>query len=234
MISAQPVLDRRAARWAFLLLLGASEMSVACGNISTTGFAGSGGLNPGGAGSGSGANPIGAPCVPGDEQFPTFSGFGLAESNIETMSPQCASKICIANHFQGRVTCPYGQTAADIANLAADSPQRCRVATTNGTAGTVAVTVAVSPQLVARQAADVVICSCRCAGNAPGASYCTCPSGTTCTPFVPDLGIDAGASISGSYCLKNGTVYDDSVPGVACSETSTDPSTDCGNGRKNP
>lgn len=189
----------------------------------------------GGTGASNGTKPVGAPCVPGDEQSATLSGQGLAENYIETNSPQCASKICIAGSFQGRVTCPYGQTDADIQNLPVNSPQRCRTATDSGGATAVAVTVPVSPQLVARPAADVVICSCRCAGNDPGATYCTCPSGMTCTPFVPDLGFDAGRSLSGSYCIKIGTEYDAAVPPtVTCSETSTDPSTDCGNGRNNP
>ena len=222
--------DRHAYQFAGVLLVGAGTVSVACGNSPTTiGYTNSGGSN----GDNSWAKPVGAPCVPTNEQVANFSGFGVAEAVIETNSLQCTSKICVANHFQGRVTCPYGQTTTDIANLASDSPQRCRAATTNGTVGTVAVTAAVSPQLVARQAADAVICSCRCAGNDPGASYCTCPAGTTCTPLVPNLGLDGGTSITGSYCIKSGTEYDASVPSVECSETSTDPNTDCGNGRKN-
>lgn len=53
---------------------------------------------------------IGDPCTPEDEYNPAFGGFKVTEENIESRSFQCESRICLVNHFQGRVTCPYGQT----------------------------------------------------------------------------------------------------------------------------
>ena len=53
---------------------------------------------------------MGDPCIPEDEYSPTFSGFGETEVNVESRSFQCETRICIADHFRGRVSCPYGQT----------------------------------------------------------------------------------------------------------------------------
>src|SRR5690349_2867618 len=52
---------------------------------------------------------VGDPCTPEDEYNTQFPGFKLAEENIESRSFQCATRICLVNHFQGRVSCPYGQ-----------------------------------------------------------------------------------------------------------------------------
>lgn len=52
---------------------------------------------------------IGDPCIPEDEYNPGFAGFKVTEDNIESRSFQCQSRICLVNHFQGRVTCPEGQ-----------------------------------------------------------------------------------------------------------------------------
>lgn len=52
---------------------------------------------------------IGDPCIPEDEYNPAFGGFKVTEENIESRSFQCETRICLVNHFQGRVTCPFGQ-----------------------------------------------------------------------------------------------------------------------------
>jgi hypothetical protein len=52
---------------------------------------------------------IGDPCTPEDEQNAQFPGFNLSEAYIESSSFQCATRICLSNHFQGRVSCPLGQ-----------------------------------------------------------------------------------------------------------------------------
>jgi hypothetical protein len=54
---------------------------------------------------------IGDPCTPEDEYNPLFGGFKVTEDNIESRSFQCESRICLVNHFQGRVSCPLGQPA---------------------------------------------------------------------------------------------------------------------------
>jgi hypothetical protein len=52
---------------------------------------------------------VGDPCTPEDEYDATFAGFKVAEENIESRSFQCQTRLCLVNHFQGRVSCPLGQ-----------------------------------------------------------------------------------------------------------------------------
>src|SRR5271165_1104720 len=59
---------------------------------------------------------VGDPCTPEDEYSITFSGFKVAEENIESRSFQCQSRICLVNHFQGRVSCPAGQGTPKTCN----------------------------------------------------------------------------------------------------------------------
>ena len=54
---------------------------------------------------------IGDPCIPEDEYNADFGGFKVTEENVESRSFQCSTRICLVNHFQGRVTCPFGQKA---------------------------------------------------------------------------------------------------------------------------
>ncbi|MBK8251496.1 MAG: hypothetical protein IPK82_02365 [Polyangiaceae bacterium] len=57
------------------------------------------------------AGGVGDACVPEDEYSFRFSGFKVSEDIIESRSFQCATRICLVNHFQGRVSCPLGQPA---------------------------------------------------------------------------------------------------------------------------
>lgn len=57
---------------------------------------------------------IGDPCIPEDEYRGTFGGFQVQQENIESRSFQCESRICLVNHFQGRVSCPLGQPAKEV------------------------------------------------------------------------------------------------------------------------
>jgi hypothetical protein len=58
---------------------------------------------------------VGDPCTPEEEYRENFAGFSLTEENIESRSFQCKTRICLVNHFQGRVSCPAGQ----------ESPHHC-------------------------------------------------------------------------------------------------------------
>jgi hypothetical protein len=138
------------------------------------------------------AEGVGDPCIPEDEYSPTFSGFAVTEVSTESRSFQCESRLCLVNHFQGRVSCPYGQAA---------SGGRCKLPGTED-----AVQVPVDPQLVDRRADAAVYCSCRCAGPDPAARYCECPSGFSCSPAVPELAL-GGAQLPGSYCIRDGSAY---------------------------
>jgi hypothetical protein len=142
------------------------------------------------------------PCTPSDPNCVDFSGFDAKEVNVESKSFQCETRVCLVNHFQGRVSCKYGQ-AAGAGN--------CKVPGT-----TTAINVAVSPQLKKRTADNAVYCSCRCDGEDKNARYCKCPSGYACSHLVDDLHI-GGAQLAGSYCVRDGTQYsqDDLVPNCA-------------------
>jgi hypothetical protein len=166
------------------------------------------------------AGGVGDPCIPEDEYNPEFSGFGEAEANVESRSFQCETRVCIANHFKGRVSCPYGQTE-DVANANAaaytahqpipgGTPGPCFVP-----ASDIPVTKPVAPQAIKRRAQDTVYCSCRCEGPDKTANYCDCPSGYTCSPLVPDLGLGQ-AQLVGKYCLKNGTEYPGQLNSADC------------------
>jgi hypothetical protein len=67
---------------------------------------------------------VGDPCTPEDEYLQDFNGFAESEVNIESKSFQCETRVCIVNHFQGRSSCPYGQTQADIDSLAPEDGRR--------------------------------------------------------------------------------------------------------------
>jgi hypothetical protein len=169
---------------------------------------------------------IGDPCVPEDEYQQTFNGFAETEVNVESKSFQCETRVCLVNHFKGRVSCPYGQTQADIDDptKGAAHPLRCRVPGTDGShclqngqqvdcdmapgaTNIDAIEVPVAPQLLERTAQDTVYCSCRCKGPDPNANYCECPSGYECSELVKELGLPGRAQLAGSYCIKQGTAY---------------------------
>ena len=139
---------------------------------------------------------IGDPCVPAVESSATFAGFDQAEVSVELPNPDAdpGAIVCLADHFRGRVSCPYGNASAACATPDAG-----------------AVLAKVEPQCVDRKAADVVTWSCRCANAAgatnDGATYCGCPDGTTCTQLVVPIAPNSGPDISGAYCINAGTAY---------------------------
>ena len=68
---------------------------------------------------------VGDPCTPEDERVFRFSGFKVTEDIIESRSFQCATRICLVNHFQGRVSCPFGQPSPkDEQGLEGCTPKR--------------------------------------------------------------------------------------------------------------
>jgi hypothetical protein len=179
---------------------------------------------------------VGDPCIPEDEYHQTFNGYAPTEVNVESKSFQCETRVCVVNHFQGRVSCPYGQAAANSPDTVTPGtatykpptdPARCRIPGTDGkhcvdgnmkpvacSDGTGPgltnideISVPVESQLIYRNAQDTVYCSCRCKGPDTTAKYCECPSGYVCSELVRELGLGP-SQLAGSYCLKSGTVYD--------------------------
>lgn len=196
------------------------------------------------------AGGVGDPCVPEDEYQTEFSGYAVQEVNIESRSFQCTTRVCLVNHFQGRVTCPYGQSAPPVDAKGVYSggqgkdPKLCRIPGTDGSDPKDVITVAVKAQLAGppdqggRRADDTVYCSCRCDGPDPNARYCQCPSGYECTALVKDLGSGLGSTqLAGSYCVRNGTKYTEvaSGGGIKClAGSAKGDSAYCGNDGKNP
>lgn len=177
------------------------------------------GRNPEGLTGGGGL--IGDPCTPRDEDEASFSGYGIDEVSIETGSPECGANICLINHFQGRVSCPYGNDLSEVNIAKGETPPGCNLPGT-----TDPITVAVDPQLAQRQARDAVYCSCRCDGPDRNARYCDCPSGFSCVPLVDDLGQGEGAELAGSYCVRKNTTFDKNRVDVA--DTCTISGLNCG------
>ncbi|HLV65440.1 MAG TPA: hypothetical protein VKY73_06495 [Polyangiaceae bacterium] len=161
---------------------------------------------------------VGDPCIPEDEYQANFSGFAVNEINTESKSFQCETRICLANHFQGRVSCPYGQTEQE-----AESGQaKCMIPGSDEP-----ITVAVAPQYVSRRADLTVYCSCRCDGPQANARYCECPSGYKCAKLVDDIGVQKEGQLAGSYCIKEGTDFSPGFPRSTCNRERGD----CGHER---
>jgi hypothetical protein len=151
---------------------------------------------------------VGDPCTPEDEYLQEFSGFSVEEVNVESRSFQCETRICLVNHFQGRVSCPYGNADSTIVKAKGENPPGCIIP---GDASS-PITAAVDPQILTRRAKDAVYCSCRCDGPDANARYCQCPSGFQCTPLVDELGLGKGGQLAGSYCIRERTKYEKGVP----------------------
>lgn len=169
---------------------------------------------------------VGDPCVPEDEYQRDFSGFSVEEVNVESRSFQCETRICLVNHFQGRVSCPYGNNTSTINTQKAppETPGDCYIPGSGDTVGTPDAPVAVDPQVKKRQAADAVYCSCRCNGPDAKARYCECPSGFACERLVDKLPLGKGGQLAGSYCIREGTLYKrgDVVVSTACQHSLKD------------
>ncbi len=139
---------------------------------------------------------VGDPCTPEAEYAPSFMGFDESEVNVESKSFQCLTRLCLVNHFRGRVSCPYGQNAgATMADQASaptgfqcdgksasnspdtqcclpgvDTPVISAADCPSGNCTTVPAGTShseVQPNCTDRTADKAVYCSCRCA-NAEG------------------------------------------------------------------
>jgi hypothetical protein len=177
---------------------------------------------------------VGDPCTPEQEYNSDFLGFDEKEVNVESKSFQCRTRLCLVNHFRGRVSCPYGQSAEG--NPPADKTPACTIPGTEekivgakdstGAFVDPKVQSTVQPQCIDRAADKAVYCSCRCAdinGDKPSdQTFCDCPDGFQCTRLVTSVGNKVAGSegLTGSYCIKTGTQYE---PGVSCSQGSCDP-----------
>jgi hypothetical protein len=165
---------------------------------------------------------IGDPCVPEEEYDTSYLGAALTDTDTESKSYQCQSFLCLVNHFQGRVTCPYGQQS--FQNQGTNGAQACKTPIGQDVSGTVdgkqggandpfvdsVNKDTVPPNCQNRPAANSVYCSCRCANVAgktdDGFNYCTCPDGFECKQLVSSIGANL-EGLTGAYCIKSGTEY---------------------------
>jgi hypothetical protein len=127
----------------------------------------------------------------------------IMDVGIDTGNAACgAGLVCLSNHFQGRVSCPYGQSSTRI------PPSGAMPCATPGSGDPVMGLV--QAQCTNRIAADTVYCSCRCANASgrtdDGATYCTCADGFDCIQLVAGMG--SNPDQSGGYCTKHGTQFD--------------------------
>jgi hypothetical protein len=182
---------------------------------------------------------VGDPCTPEAEYSQAFLGFSFSEVNVESKSFQCQTRLCLANHFQGRVTCPYGQnstgtaagtTAFDgtpgttacvtpISQAVTGVDSTGAVASPPAGVGGIGGPGAVLPNCTDRTAENAVYCSCRCAnidGNTnDGANYCKCPTGFSCDQLVSSIG-QTDNGLTGGYCVKKGHEYTPESCGAPC------------------
>ncbi|WP_437930801.1 hypothetical protein WMF37_16765 [Sorangium sp. So ce291] len=115
---------------------------------------------------------VGDPCLPEDEYDPQFAGFKVTEENIESRSFQCQTRICLVNHFQGRVSCPLGQEAPPTCDPAA--PGSC---TDCKQSGSYAPDCKKNEDCLSNDC-DVAGGFCRC--GTPGAGNPNCPADWSC------------------------------------------------------
>ena len=103
---------------------------------------------------------------------------------MESRSFQCETRLCLVNHFQGRVSCPYGQPESEAKTPTKPDFKLCHIPGTSGHGENGGpdnqIKVEVNQQYEGRKAADTVYCSCRCNGADQSAHYCKCPTGFQC------------------------------------------------------
>lgn len=172
---------------------------------------------------------VGVACIPYEEVNPSFAGFAVDETSLETSHVDCAAEsVCLIHRFQGRVSCPYGQTE-DALTLPMSDPRRCVLPWSSMEP----VRVAVPPQIVERSAHEGVYCSALCADSQgrrnDGRRYHDCPSGFHCENV--DASALAPENLSGSYCVRDGTKNSAAFSKEVCTLDTGGSSGNCGDAR---
>lgn len=147
------------------------------------------------------AGGVGDPCIPNLEFSANYAGGDEQGVGIEDRSFQCETRVCITNHFRGRVSCPFGNPKGGsvYTDPKKKNDKECLVPGTN-----LIVTAGVKPQC--RERKDFVYCSCRCGGDDPAAKYCDCPSGFACEQVTNSLDKTIMRP-NDKYCVRQGNDY---------------------------
>jgi hypothetical protein len=111
---------------------------------------------------------VGDPCTPENEYEGSFTGFSMTEAYLESRSFQCATRICLVNHFQGRVSCPLGQSPDIVHPCSGPGDESCGGGESCVSGGAFTPTCTV------------------CDGTNPSCVPARCPTGLTCDQ---DLGV---------------------------------------------
>ena len=161
-----------------------------------------------GSGCSGGLDGVGEPCVPENEYDPTFSGYVVDSVVFESKSYQCRTRLCLVNHFRGRVTCPYGQDEKGSSSAGTCKTPGDSASVTGEVGGPSGAKV--EPQCLDRTADRAVYCSCRCANTQgktdDGAAYCSCPDGFECKQLEGTIGA-SNEGLTGGFCIKRDTAY---------------------------
>lgn len=100
------------------------------------------------------AGGVGDPCIPNLEYSPTDPGAVEKGAQIEDRSFQCETRVCLINHFRGRVSCPFGNPKGG--SLYTGDDKECYVPGTN-----IMVTAAVPPAVPRTQGQRLLLLSLR-------------------------------------------------------------------------
>ena len=191
-------------------------------------------------GTGCQATGVGDPCTPEQEYHTSFAGFDEKEVNVESKSFQCQTRLCLVNHFRGRVSCAYGQNGrqrdcerrAVFDHDARSARRPCSVPgdpsllidptkDDNGNPIVPAPKAGHSVPPSAPTARPTRPSTARAAAPTSTARRTTAPTTASartayaCTQLVTSIGAgDTG--LTGAYCIKNNTAYDSNA---ACAQS---------------
>jgi hypothetical protein len=159
---------------------------------------------------------VGDPCIPNTEYNPKDQGASESGAQIEDRSFQCETRLCLINHFRGRVSCPFGNSKGGSTY---NSEPDCYIPGTNQKVDD---GVAVKPQCEDRK--DSVYCSCRCGGPDTAAKYCDCPSGFLCQEVTHPLTDTSSMRKGDKFCVRQGDLVDDgyTCTGASCGSSDKD------------
>lgn len=173
---------------------------------------------------------VGDPCIPELEYDSTFNAFTLGDVYLESKSFQCQTRLCLVNHFRGRLTCPYGQTSTGLPAPGTGKPCALPGSACDGMGGAGCVVgkngSAEVPSQCANHRSDIAVyCSCRCANEQgktnDGANYCSCPDGYACKQLVAPTKL-GNEGLTGAYCVKAADTFDPLSSGCEpCDATQT-------------